>query len=134
LYIITGDIAMVDYVKLTRQDLDILIEVSQHIVDYKHRTLKPENWSIFESVYLPRLIEALDQNSWKVAQRHNNIFKWIEDQIRWARILTPGLKPKDCPNLSDTELGQEAIDICQTASRGAVSYKTHRSQNTDLLL
>lgn len=125
---------MVDYVKLTRKDLDILIEISQLIVDWKYKTLKKENWSIFESVYLPRLIEALDLNNWKVAQRHNNIFVWLESQIRWARILTPGLKPKDCPNLSDTELGQEAIEICQIASRGEVSYRTHRAQTTDLLL
>jgi hypothetical protein len=125
---------MVDYVKLNKVDLDILVEVSQLIVDWKHRTLKKENWTIFESVYLPRLIEALGDNSWKVAQRHNNIFKWLESQIRWCRILTPGMKPKDCPHLSDTELGREALEICLVAGTGNISYQTHRGRITDLLL
>lgn len=124
---------MVDYVKLTTADLEILIEVSQIIVDYKFRTLKKENWSIFESVYLPRLVDALGDNKWRVAQRHNNIFKWLEDQIRFARILAPGVKPRDAQMLSDTELGQEAIQICQIAASGRISYNTHRGQTTDLL-
>jgi len=113
---------MVDYVKLTQQDLNDLIELSQLIVNWKHKTLSRHNWLVFERDYLPKLIDAIDRNEFKVATSHDNIFIWILDQLEHSRFLVDGLKPKDCTPLANIKLGQICKEFLTAASRGAVSY------------
>ena len=118
---------MVDYVELYPADREIIIEASQYIINWKHHSLQKHNWLLFESDYLPRLVEAINTNRWKVVNRSNNIFTWYIDQLRWCRIPKKGVAHRDCPYFIDTDLGQMALEIAETAARGIVSYRTHRS-------
>lgn len=121
---------MAEQLQLTPEDLETLIEISQQVVDWKHHTLSSTSWSIFQSVWLPKLVEQLAHNSFTVHSRHRNTFRWLRDQIQWSRCLTPGVRRSDQLPLADTELGQRAIDICERASQGRISYSLSRPNQT----
>ena len=121
---------MVEYVKLTKTDLDTLIEVSQQIIDFKFRALNKTNWSIFETQYLPPLVKYFSDNQFKVVTSSDNIFVWFIDQIVHSRQLVDGVKPKDCVPLCDTELGEQALAICRAARYGQNSYDRTKDTTT----
>lgn len=118
-----------EYVKLTEKDLQVLIEISQMCVDYKFRALSRKNWQIFEEEYLPSLVSQLGENSFKVADPVNNTFTWIIDQISHSRRIVPGVNIREARPLADLPIGEEALMICRSASRGQVSYNTQRKIN-----
>lgn len=111
-----------DIVKLTAQDLAVIIEISQMITDYKYRRLQSHNWQRFESEYLPRLVDQLAENSFRIHKPDNNTFTWLRSQIYHSRHIIKGLKINQCPRLEDLPIGQEAIRICTLAARGKISY------------
>ena len=115
-----------EQVKLSQVDLDTLIDVFQLVVDFKQRTLQRHNWLVFESKYLPQLIEYMRNNQFPVNRTDDNIFLWIIDQVCHSRRLVPGLKPRECVLLADTAGGEAVIEICRSASRGQMSYDTAR--------
>jgi hypothetical protein len=119
---------MVQYVQLKPTDLEVLIDISQQVIDYKFKALNKTNWQIFERDYLPSLVKAFQDNQFKVVTSSDNIFLWILDQIVHSRDLVPGVKPKDCVPLCDTELGSRALEICRAARYGQDSY--NRSTDT----
>ncbi len=118
-----------EYVKLKNIDLEILIKISQQVIDYKIKALNKTNWQIFERDYLPKLVNAFHNNSFKVVDVHNNILSWLIDQICHSRVIIPGTKHTEGVPLCDTELGQAAIEICRHASKGQISYDQFRSTN-----
>ena len=113
-------------VKLTEQDLNIIIEISQLVVDYKHRTLGTNSKTVFEQIFLPKLVEQIAENTWAINDVHNNTFTWLIDQIAHSRRLIPGVKAKECVLLADTPIGELALAICRAASRGQTSYDSLR--------
>ena len=123
-----------DRVKLTEHDLNVIIEISQMITDYKHRVLQSHNWHKFQEYYLPRLVEQLATNTFVINNSANNVFLWLEDQITHSRRVAPGIKIKDAVPLQDLPLGQEALKICRLASRGHISYDSaqHNKKYQDL--
>lgn len=125
---------MVEYVRLRKEDLTVLIEISQQIVDYKSRKLSKASWGQFESIYLPSLVEQLADNRFKVVKAYSNTFRWLINQIQWSRQTQPGINHQDQLSLADTELGKTAIEICLAASAGQVSYDLKRGtrSNQDL--
>ena len=118
-----------EQVKLNQVDLDQVIECFQEVINYKHRTLKPSSYERF-LVYLDQLIDYIGSNQFPVNDYSNSVFHWIIDQICHSHRLTPGLRPRDCLPLADTALGEQAIEICRSASRGQISYDcwSHRRQ------
>jgi hypothetical protein len=116
-----------EYVKLSKSDLNLLIEISQQVIDYKFRALSKHNWLIFERDYLPSLVRAFSDNQFKVVTGSDNIFVWFIDQIVHSRELVEGVKPRDCRPLCDTDLGEQALAICRAARYGQDSY----NRNTD---
>lgn len=116
----------VEYVKLDNHDLNALIEISQLIVDWKHRNLTAHNWQVFEQDYLPSLVEQLSVNSFKIADPQKNIFVWLQDQILHSRRATPGLRDRECLPLADTHQGERALEILRVAQRGQVSYNSYK--------
>lgn len=125
---------MVEYVTLTKQDLEVLIEISQQIVNYKSRRLSSSSWRQFESIYLPSLVEQLGDNRFKVVKAYNNTFRWLINQIQWSKQLEPGVRDRDQIHLAETVLGQRAIEICAAASAGQIHYDLKRKNlpNQDL--
>ena len=115
-----------EQVKLSQVDLDTLIDVFQRVVDFKQRTLQRHNWRVFESQYLPQLIDYIRLNQFPINDYSNSVFHWIIDQICHSHRLTPGLRPRDGLPLADTALGEQAIEICRRASRGQISYDCWR--------
>lgn len=111
-----------EYVKLKKTDLDLLIEISQEIINFKFRALSKHNWEIFEKQYLPSLVKAFQDNQFKIVTSSDNILVWFMDQIVHSRRLVEGVKPKECVPLCDTELGQRALAICRAARYGQDSY------------
>lgn len=113
---------MVEHVKLSATDLDVLIDITQKFVDYKFRALSRTNWNTFEKDYLPPLIGYFKQNQFKVVTASDNIFVWIIDQIVWSRVVLDGVPRRDWIPLADTDLGARALAICRSASRGQEAY------------
>jgi hypothetical protein len=121
---------MVEYVKLTNTHREILIEVLQLVVDYKHRSLTPGNWSEFESRYLPKAIEAVSDNKFKVVDPHNGIIPWLIDNIIHSKRVVAGIPKRDWIPLVDLDLVQECLSFLRHAQRGQTSYTTNTAQNT----
>ena len=117
-----------EYVRLKPTDLEVLIDISQQVIDYKFKALNKTNWQIFERDYLPSLVKAFQDNQFKVVTSSDGILVWLLDQIVHSRDLVPGVKPKDCVPLCDTELGIRALEICRAARYGQDSY--NRSTDT----
>ena len=111
-------------VRLHQRDLDLLIDVIQQVTDYKQRTLRRHNWQIFETEYLPRLVNYISRNEFPVNDPANSIFTWIIDQICHSHRLIEGVNPRQGLLLADTSSGEEVVAICRAAQRGTVSYKT----------
>lgn len=118
---------MVEYVKLNKEDLQVLIEISQQIVDYKSRKLSRTSWNQFESIYLPSLVQQLADNQFKVVKAYSNTFRWLINQIQWSRAWQQGVRPENQCELAQTELGRRAIEICEIAACGQTSYDLRRS-------
>ena len=121
---------MAEYVKLTPQHLDRLIDLLQECVDYKAKSLTSNNWEQFQSEYLPKAIKALRENNFKVADTHNNILTWILDQAVHSRRVLDGVPKKDWVPLIDIESIQETLSMLRAASRGQMSYNIYASNNT----
>ena len=121
---------MAEFVKLKQIHLDQLIDTLQLAVDYKAKSLSPGNWATFNAEYLPKAIDAIRQNSFKVADAHNNILTWIIDNIVHSRKVVEGLPKKDWIPLIDIESVQLALSMLRAASRGQMSYNIYASNNT----
>lgn len=121
---------MAEFVKLKQIHLDQLIDTLQLAVDYKAKSLSPANWATFNAEYLPKAIDAIRQNSFKVADAHNNILTWIIDNIVHSRKVVEGLPKKDWIPLIDIESVQLALSMLRAASRGQMSYNIYASNNT----
>ena len=121
---------MAEYVKLSQRHLDQLIDSLQLAVDYKAKSLSPANWAQFNSEYLPKAIAAIRDNSFKVADAHNNILTWVIDQLVHSRKVVEGLPKKDWIPLIDIESVQDTLSMLRAASRGQMSYNIYASNNT----
>jgi len=121
--------AKVDYIKLTNNDLDRLIDLMQAVIDYKSKSLTRENWAVFETDYLPKVITAIKDNSFKVVDSNNNIFSWIIDNAAHSRLVVDGIPKKDWIPLIDIERFQNTLSMLRAASKGHTSYHTHVTTN-----
>jgi len=117
---------MVEWVKLSPHDLEVIIEISQRVVDYKYQALSPKNWQIFESEYLPSLVDQISVNEFKVADPQKNALMWLSDQICHSRQVIEGTKLRDGMPLADTRLGEQALEILRHAHRGQISYDSYK--------
>lgn len=117
---------MVEYIKLTQRDLDLLIDVFQQVVDFKYRNLAPENWAMFEREYLPRAIDALGNNSFKIANSQKNILKWFSNQIDNSRVVQSGTNTRSWPPLSSRPEVQRCLVMLHRASQGQEVYDRQR--------
>jgi hypothetical protein len=121
--------AKVDYVKLTRNDLERVIDLLQEIVTYKSKSLTQANWASFETDYLPKAIAAIRENSFKVADPHNSIITWIIDQAVHSRLVVDGIPKKDWIPLIDIDRFQVTLGMLRAASKGHISYHTYATTN-----
>jgi hypothetical protein len=121
--------AKVDYIKLTNSDLERVIDLLQEIVTYKAKSLTRENWTVFETDYLPKAITAIRENSFKVADPHNSIITWIIDQAVHSRLVIDGIPKKDLVPLIDIERFQVTLSMLRAASKGHTSYHTYATTN-----
>jgi len=121
---------MAEYVKLSPNHLDKLITVLQWTVDYKAQSLSPHNWKTFETEYLPKAINAIRDNKFKVADVHNNIVTWLIDNIVHSRKVVDGVTKKDWIPLIDIEEVQSVLSMLRAASKGQSSYNLYSSNNT----
>lgn len=114
------------YVTLTSEDLEALIDVTQHVVDYKQIALSVSRWQTFESEYLPKLVQQLGNNQFRCFRTDDNTFTWLADQIRHCRLVQPGVKRENWPSLDSVPLVQRVLDICAAASGGQARYNLSR--------
>jgi hypothetical protein len=121
--------AKVDYIKLTNNDLERLIDLMQAVVDYKAKSLTRENWASFETEYLPKVIAAIKDNSFKVVDSNNNIFSWIIDNAAHSRLVVDGVPKKDLVPLIDIERFQVTLSMLRAAAKGHTSYHTYATTN-----
>ncbi len=120
---------MAHYIKVKERDLHTLIDIVQLVTDYKFVALSSLSYHRYETKYLPSIVEALRDNSFKHVRSDDNICLWLIDQICHSRVIIPGTKHTEGVPLCDTEIGQEAIEICRAASKGQISYDQFRSTN-----
>jgi hypothetical protein len=113
---------MVEYVKLTSRDLNLLIDVVQRMVDYKFYALTKANYQDFEQNWLPSLVEQMRENRFKFVTASQNIFLWLIDNICHSRQVVPGLKKKDWIPLMDFEDVQRCLSVLRAARFGQSSY------------
>ncbi len=116
----------VDYVELSPRDLELLIDVVQMVVDYKFRSLMRHNWTEFESTYLPKLVDQISRNQFKVVDSRDNTFTWLIDNIVHSRRVVDGIPKRDWIPLADLDPVQECLTMLRSASRGPISYKTSK--------
>jgi len=116
----------VDYVELSPRDLELLIDVVQMVVDYKFRSLMRHNWTEFETNYLPKLVDQISKNQFKVVDSTDNTFVWLIDNIVHSRRVVAGIPKRDWIPLADIDQVQECLTNLRAASRGQVSYKTSK--------
>jgi hypothetical protein len=121
--------AKVDFVKLTSNDLDRVIDLLQEVVNYKAKSLTPANWAIFESEYLPKAVTAIKDNSFKVADPHNSIVTWLIDQAVHSRLVVDGIPKRDWIPLIDIERFQNTLSMLRAVSKGHTSYHTYATTN-----
>lgn len=121
--------AKVDMIKLTRNDLERVIDLLQEIVTYKAKSLTPANWAQFESEYLPKVITAIKNNSFKVVDSNNNILTWLIDNAVHSRRVVDGIPKRDWIPLIDIERFQNTLSMLRAASRGHTAYHTYATNN-----
>jgi hypothetical protein len=121
--------ARVDYVKLTRNDLERVIDLLQEVVTYKAKSLTPANWASFETDYLPKAITAIRENSFKVVDPHNSIIVWLIDQAVHSRLVVEGIPKKDWIPLIDIDRFQVTLGMLRAASKGHTTYHTYATTN-----
>jgi hypothetical protein len=126
----TGE-AVMEKVKLNREDLEIVLETFQMIVDWKHRWLERQNWAEFKSNWLPKFIDYAEANEWPVHQTNKNVFVWMESQLKYSKRLVPKQRPRDAQPLSELQLGKEFLDICKHAALGQEHYNRTRATPTE---
>lgn len=117
-----------DYIKLSERDREIIIDICDEFIQYKSRALKKSNWQVFETEYLPKLVNQIRENKWQVIDTTNNTFTWIISQICHSKRLVEGVRFSEGIPLADTRLGEQALEICRAASKGSVSYATYQHQ------
>ncbi len=110
------------FVKLTSKDLEVIIDISQHIVDYKVNALSVSRWQTFETEYLPRLVAQIADNQFRCFRIDDNTFTWLADQILHCRLYEAGVKRDNQTELAATAIGQAALKICDQASSGQRNY------------
>jgi hypothetical protein len=120
---------MAHYIRLKEKDLETLIEIVQLVTDYKFVALSSLSYHRYETKYLPSIVDALRNNSFKHVRSDDNIFRWLEDQVHHSRRLAPGIKHFNGTPLAELPIGKEAIEICKAASKGQISYDQFRSTN-----
>ena len=108
---------------LRKDDVEILIEVSQWMLDYKFQALKKSNWNKFEREFLPNLGKMLKYGSADVQNSSQNIFSWFADQLRNSLYVHSPKRPR----IAATELGERAILICDCAAQGQRRYEQYRN-------
>jgi hypothetical protein len=118
---------MVDYVKLTDRHLEQVIEILQAVTDYKEQALSDRAWDSYLNQYLPKALESIAANRFKVARYNNNIFLWILDQIKHSRQIQSGVEAKHWPPLADA--AESIMLLLTAASRGPISYATYCQQD-----
>jgi hypothetical protein len=126
----TGE-AVMEKVKLNKQDLEIVLEAFQMVVDWKHRWLERHNWVTFEDKWLPNFVEYAATNEWPVNQTTKNIFLWMADNLKHSRRLIPKQRPRDAQPLAELQLGKEFLDICKHAALGQEHYNRTRATPTE---
>lgn len=118
------------HVTLTSADLEALIDVTQHIVDYKQIALSQSRWQTFETEYLPRLVEQLANNQFRCFRMDDNTFTWLIDQIQHCHVIQQGIGREHWPRLDTLPLAQRAIEICQSAAQGQLRYNMSQQRAT----
>ena len=118
----------IDDVELTAKDLDHLITVCQWVIDYKHRVLSKQNYRRFESEYLPKLVDQLRENRFKVVDPMNNTFTWIIDQIAHSRRIVAGQAQDEWQPLRDMPQVKPLLTSLKAAAQGNHSYRSLQNQ------
>lgn len=113
-------------IKINKQDLEIIIEVSQLFINYKAKTLKPRSWRTFEEQWIPKLVDQIDRNDFTWNDPSSNTAAWLIDQIQHSRLLVCGCEPEQGPELSTTKIGSQALEILKAMQQGQLSYDSLR--------
>lgn len=117
-------------IKLKREHLLKVAQIAEHIVMWKSHSLRDLSWSEFENKWFPSFLQQITDNEWKLNHTKSNTFKWLIDQIRHCKKLSPGVDPRHAVPLADTLLGKEVIIICEQAARGQINYDIFCSNTT----
>lgn len=120
---------MVHYVTIQPEDLEILIEASGLIIEYKECALSKLSWHRFETEYLPSLLQALKHNMFKHVRSDDNVSLWLLDQLIHSRRIVPGVHHREGIPLIDTAIGERAAAILRAMSRGQNSYNQYKNEN-----
>lgn len=120
---------MVEYVTLRPTHLELLIDVFQEVIEFKHRALSRHNWIVFERDYLPSVIQSIHDNKFKVVTSADSIFVWMLDQIIHSRRVVEGVPRRDWIPLIDFERTQQCLSMLRAAKSGIESYKRYTATN-----
>ena len=120
---------MADYLRLREKDLERVIEILQQVTNYKEQVLSDRAWDSYVNKYLPKALESIAANRFKVARYDNNIFLWILDQIKYSRQIQTGVEAKHWPPLAES--CEAVILLLNAASRGPISYATYCGQDNE---
>lgn len=113
-------------IKINKQDLEIIIEVSQLFINYKAKTLKLRSWRTFEEQWIPKLVDQIDRNDFTWNDPSSNTAAWLIDQIQHSRLLVCGCEPEQGPELATTKIGSQALEILKAMQQGQLSYDSLR--------
>lgn len=117
---IVGDTIMATTIK--NNDLQIIIDIANRVIWYKQQALSSKSYAAFEALWLPKLVQQINDNAFTWNDRNRNTANWLIDQIAHCNTITQGVKPKDGVPLADTDLGERALRILRAMSRGQESY------------
>ncbi len=115
-------------VKLTKTDLQTIIDVTLQVVDYKVNTLKERSLEQFE-VYLEKFYTQITENAFNCNRLEKNTFEWFADQVMHSKLMNASQKKEYWPALETTTKGKRAIEICKWAAKGQITYDPFSRQS-----
>lgn len=113
---------------LTEKDRYLVAAALQVVVLHKRENLGLRSWTEFSEVWLPKALDQLEQNDFVVNHPKRNFFTWFQDQIGHVDIPIDFMEGFTQP-FSETEIGQQVLEICDKARLGQRHYDRWRTQD-----
>jgi len=115
-----------NYTKIIEIDSDaqqLLYEILEPVILYKHKMLSRDNWREFSEVWLPSLLDQLDNKRFEINHPKKNTIVWFIDQIEHSKN-----KPYSrATPLAHTHQGSEAILLLKSMIGGYYRPRTRMS-------